>query len=169
MNGHGLEDVVAEVRRTHRQAARVRSGVEHLEPVVEAVVHGAAGRELDDEVGALVQGVDGVFEPAPVEGGLVVVVADVHVDHRGAGGLAALGRLHQLAQRRGQLRAVLLGRLRSGRRHRDQQLVLRGRARAHGRHRVRLPANPSAHAAPSAWRCLDASRRTAGSFGIRER
>ena len=85
------EHVVAEVGGAHRQAARVGGRVEHLQPGVERVVDRAAGGELDDQVGPLAQGRDGVGEALGLEGRAVVVVADVDVDHRGAGRLALLG------------------------------------------------------------------------------
>ena len=66
-------------------------------------------------------------EPRLVERRPVLVVADVHVDHRRAGGLAPLGGRDQLVQRRRQLRAVGLGGLGARRRHGDEQ-VSHGRA-----------------------------------------
>ena len=125
------EHVVAEVGGAHRQAARVGSRVEDLEPLVERVVHGPAGRELDDEVGALAQRGDRVGEPTEVERGPVLGVADVHVDHRGTGGLALLGRRHQLLERGRELGTVLLGGLGAGGGHGDQQRF------SHGRHAAR--------------------------------
>ena len=121
------EHVVAEVGGAHREAARVGGRVEDLQPQVERVVHRAAGRELDDEVGAVVQRLDGGAEPAEVERGPVVVVADVHVDHRRAGGLAVLGRLHELLERGRELGAVRLGGLGAGGGDGDQQRFSHGR------------------------------------------
>ena len=56
------EDVVAEVRRAAGQRAGVRLGVEHGEPLLQRVVHGAAGRQLDDEVGGLAHRLDGLAQ-----------------------------------------------------------------------------------------------------------
>ena len=117
------EDVVAEVRRAHGQAARVRLGVEHLEPVVERVVHRAPGGELHDEAGVLAQGGHRVLQPAEVERGAVLVVADVHMDHRRPGRLALTSGGDQLVERRGELRAGFLGGLRAGRCDGDQEAV----------------------------------------------
>jgi hypothetical protein len=100
-------------------------------------VHRAAGGELHHEVGALVQGVDGGGEPAEVERGAVVVVADVHVDHRRAGGLALTRGRHQLLERGRQLRAVGLGGLGPGGSDGDQQGL--GGYVGHGGHAVRIP------------------------------
>src|SRR5690606_25904142 len=69
------EDVVAEVRGAHGQAARVGRGVEHAKAVLERVVHRAAGGELDEQVGALPQCGDGIHQPLRVEGRAVLVVA----------------------------------------------------------------------------------------------
>ena len=93
MNGQGLaEDVVAEVDRAAGQRAGVRLGVEHPQPVLERVGDRAAGGQLDDQGGALAQRRHGVPQPAEVERGPGVVVADVDVDQAGAGRLAGLAR-----------------------------------------------------------------------------
>ena len=124
------EDVVAEVRRPHGQAARVGLGVEDLEPLVERVVNAAAGGQLDDEVGGLADGrhplaQQGEVEGRPVLGSrtwmwIIAAPARLAVD-RGLGELLGRGR---------QVRAVFLGRLGAGRGHGDQQRL------GHGAHRV---------------------------------
>ena len=57
----------------------------------------------------------------------MLVVADVHVDHRGAGGLARDGRLDELLERGRQLRAVGLGGLGAGGRDGDEERLVHGR------------------------------------------
>ena len=117
------EDVVAEVGRAHGERARVGLGVEHLEPLVERVVHGAAGGELDDERGRLAHRGDPLAQQCLVERGLVGGVAHVDVDHRRTGCLAVgRGASHLLRGGR-ELRAVGLRRLGARRCHRDEQFV----------------------------------------------
>ena len=82
------EDVVAEVGRAAGERARVGLGVEHGEPLLERVVHAAAGRELDDQVGLLAQRRRRCRAAGRVERRPVLAVADVHVDQRRAGRLA---------------------------------------------------------------------------------
>ena len=78
------EHVVAEVGRAAGERARVGLGVEHGEPLLERVVHRAAGRQLHHEVGLGAQRVDRGPQPPGIQGRPVLVVADVQVDERGA-------------------------------------------------------------------------------------
>jgi hypothetical protein len=115
------EDLVAEVDRPAGQRARVRRGLQHPQPVLVGVGDRAPGRQLDDQPGVLAQGLDGVAQPGGVQGRPGLLVADVHVDHGGLGGLAVLGRADELLQRDGKLRHVGLGGLGAGRRHGDER------------------------------------------------
>jgi hypothetical protein len=135
------EHVVTEVRRAHRQRARVGLGVEDLEALFERVVHGAAGGQLDDQRGGAADGVHRLLQPPGVERRLVLRVPDVEVDHRRARRFAAHSRLDQLLDRGGQIGHVRLGRLGAGRSNGDQRGGV-GDPGRHG-HGVIVPDSPA--------------------------
>ncbi len=80
------------------QEAISGAGVEHGQPVRLGVGDRAARGELHDQVGRLAQRRHGVAQPARVQRGPGLVVADVDVDDAGADRLALLRRGDQLVQ-----------------------------------------------------------------------
>ena len=92
------EDVVAEVDGPAGQRAGVGLGLEDPQPGRVAVVHRAAGRQLNDQRRLLADGLDGVGQPGQIQGRLGLGVPDVDVDHGRAGRLAGLGGTHQLIE-----------------------------------------------------------------------
>lgn len=114
------EDLVAEVDGAARDGARVRSRIQHGQPSLQRVVHAAPGGQLHHQSGAGPQRGDGLGQPDRIEGGLVLLVADVHVHHGGASCLAGSRLRYQLGQRGGQLRPGRLLHLGPGGRHSDQ-------------------------------------------------
>ena len=127
MNGHGLRKT-SSPKFVVPQVSEHESGlgVEHGQAGVQWVVDAATRGQLDDQVGGLPDRHDRLAQQSLVErrrvlGPLRVPgVADMQVDHRGAGLLAPYGGLDQLVGGGGQRRYGDPAALGSGGGHGDQ-------------------------------------------------